>query len=183
MAYIDDEAVHAAAQADQDDQPLVTLAEAAALTGRSLVAVRAALRRDLERPEDERRLKARKNNAGEWLIAVPASWRRQAAPHAGRQDGHAPAMDVAQAGQDADETLALVGRLGALEEAVAGRLSDLQRDLAAAHVALAKAEGERDAAQAVALAKEQAAERLIAELRAQLAEARRPWWMRLVSRS
>ena len=103
MAYIDDEAVHAAAQAGRDDQPLVTLAEAAALTGRSLVAVRAALRRDLDRPEDERRLKARKNNVGEWLITVPASWRRQAAPHAGRQDSHAPAMDVAQAGQDADE--------------------------------------------------------------------------------
>ena len=182
MAYIDDDAVHAAAQAGQDDQPLVTLAEAAALTGRSLVAMRAALRRDLDRPEDERRLKARKNNAGEWLIAVPASWRRQAAPYAGRRDGHVPATDEAQTGQDIDEAVALVGRLDALEEAVAGRLADLQRDLAAAHVALARAEGERDAAQAVALAKEQAAERLIAELRAQLADARRPWWARLVSR-
>src|SRR4051794_876956 len=33
-----------------------------------------------------------------------------------------------------------------------------------------------------ALAKEQAAERLIAELRTQLVEARRSWWARLVSR-
>jgi hypothetical protein len=182
MAYVDDGAVHVTAQTGQDDQPLVTLAEAAALTGRSLVAVRAALRRDLDRPEDERRLKARKNNAGEWLIAVPVDWRRQTAPHAGRQDGHTPATDAAQAGQYADDTLTLAGRLGVLEEAVAGRLADLQRNLATAHVALAKAEGERDAAQAVALAKEQAAERLIAELRAQLTEARRPWWARLVSR-
>ena len=182
MAYIDDETVHATSQAGQDDQPLVTLAEAAALTGRSLVAVRAALRRDLDRPEDERRLRARKNNTGEWLIAMPADWRRQAATYAGQQGGHAPAVNAVQADQAADETLALAGRLGVLEEAMAGRLADLQRGLAAAHVALAKAEGERDAAQAVALAKEQAAERLIAELRAQLTEARRPWWARLVSR-
>ncbi len=67
----------------------------------------------------------------------------------------------------------------------------VRRELAAAHLALVKAEGERDtavarlqaerdAALATAAAKIDAAERVIAELRAMLADACRPWWRRLV---
>src|SRR3954462_13449366 len=63
-------------------RPLMTLAEAAARTGRPQAAIRAALRRDLARPPEEQRLGARKNNAGEWLIAVPAEWLAGAEPTA-----------------------------------------------------------------------------------------------------
>src|SRR3954451_3840762 len=60
---------------------------------------------------------------------------------------------------------------------------DYMRDqLEAARVAMAKAEAERDAAVATSAAKVDAAERIVAELRArgdrleaQLAEARKPW--------
>jgi hypothetical protein len=184
------------AEIGQDGRPLVTLAEAAAITGRSLGAVRAVLRRDLRRPEAERRLKAQKNNAGEWLIAVPPGWRRAAASynsdHAAYDVSQVPAATAPRAG-----SLSVVGRLSALEAVVAERLAALERDLAASQVALAKAEAERDAGQAVAAAREQATERVIGELREQLsrelarvtdlkrqlAEARRPWWARLVSRS
>ena len=178
MAYVGDEGAHVPAQAGRDDQPLVTLAEAAALTGRSITAVRAVLRRDLERPEGERRLNARKNNAGEWLVSVPATWRRQAMSYAVGQDGHASAIAAQQAGHADDDPATLTGRLDALEQALAGRLTDLQRELAAAQVALAKAEAERDAAQAVAAAKETAAEYVIDLLNKQIAELRRPWWRR-----
>jgi len=180
----------------QDGRPLVTLAEAAAITGRSLGAVRAVLRRDLKRPEAERRLKAQKNNAGEWLIAVPPGWRRAITSY---DAGHAPydALQVPAATAPHAGSPSVVGRLSALEAVVAERLAALERDLAASQVALAKAEAERDAGQAVAAAREQATERVIGELREQLsrelarvtalerqlAEARRPWWARLVSRS
>jgi hypothetical protein len=183
------------AESDQDGRPLVTLAEAAAITGRSLGAVRAVLRRDLRRPEAERRLKAQKNNAGEWLIAVPPGWRRAAASydagHAAWDASHRPATTAPH-----DASPSVAGRLSALEAVVAERLAALERDLAVSQVALAKAEAERDAQQAVAQVREQAAERVVAELREQLsrelarvadlerqlAEVRRPWWVRLVSR-
>ena len=184
------------AEIGQDRRPLVTLAEAAAITGRSLGAVRAMLRRDLRRPEAERRLKAQKNNAGVWLIAVPPGWRRAVASY---DTGHAvydasqiPASAAVHAGSPS-----VVGRLSALEAVVAERLAALERDFAASQSTLAKSEAERDAGQAVAAAKEQAVERVIGELREQLsrelarvtdlerqlAEARRPWWAWLLSRS
>src|SRR3954468_13121440 len=135
----------------QDGRPLVTLAEAAAITGRSLGAVRAVLRRDLRRPEAERRLKAQKNNAGEWLIAVPPGWRRAAASydagHAAWDASHRPATTAPH-----DASPSVAGRLSALEAVVAERLAALERDLAVSQVA--KAEAERDAQQAVAQARE-----------------------------
>src|SRR5947199_1989877 len=86
----------------QDGRPLVTVAEAAATTGRSLGAVRAMLRRDLRRPEAERRLKAQKNNAGEWLIAVPPGWRRAVASynagHVAYDASQVPAATASHAG-------------------------------------------------------------------------------------
>lgn len=171
---------HVPAQAGQAEAPLVSLAEAASLTGRTIVAVRAALRRDLERSEPERRLKARKNNAGEWLIAVPAEWLEQTSTQAGRHNGPTSATGAHQAGHDAgirgEVGLDLAGRLAGIEEALAGRLADLERELAAAQVALARVEGERD----VAAARHEAAERMIGELRDQLAAARRPLWRRML---
>ena len=174
------EGEHAPAQVGLAEAPLVTLAEAATLTGRSLVAVRAALRRDLERPEAERCLKARKNNAGEWLVAVPDEWLAQPGSHAGASNGHAPSQGGASAGQESGELLALAGRLGALEETLAGRLAGVERELAAAQIALARAEAERDAARAVAAAELSSQRELVAELRKLLDDARRPWWRRWV---
>jgi hypothetical protein len=68
-------------------------------------------------------------------------------------------------------------------------IDQLRRELEAARLALAKADGERDVAvakltaerdtaTATAAAKVDAAERIIAELRAILADMRRPWWQR-----
>src|SRR5689334_20411441 len=109
----------------QDGRPLVTLAEAAAIPGRSPGAV---LRRDLKRPEAERRLKAQKNNAGEWLIAVPPGWRRAITSY---DAGHAPydALQVPAATAPHAGSPSVVGRLSALEAVVAERLAALERDL------------------------------------------------------
>src|SRR5689334_7017265 len=57
-------------------------------------------------------------------------------------------------------------------------VADLTEANAAARLEAAVARGERDAAVAAATAKVDAAERVIAELRAMLAEARRPFWRR-----
>jgi leucyl aminopeptidase (aminopeptidase T) len=81
--------------------------------------------------------------------------------------------------------------LASPDEEMALEMDMVRRELAAAHLALVKAEGERDtaiaklqaerdAALAMAAAKVEAGERVVAELRAMLADARRPWWQRLV---
>ena len=49
-------------------EPLMTLAEAAAVTGRPAEAIRAMIRRG--------KLKATKGNDGRYLVAVPAELRR-----------------------------------------------------------------------------------------------------------
>jgi hypothetical protein len=178
-------------------RPLMTLAEAAARTGRPQAAVRAALRRDLARPPDEQRLGARKNNAGEWLIAVPAEWlaEAKAAAEAGleamadedRGRTPTPAGLADTAATALVETLA--ERLAGLEQAVAGRVAELEHQLGDARVALAVAQAERDAARtevnlraegarAEAAARAEASERLIAELRAQVDRLDRPFWRR-----
>src|SRR4051794_1580438 len=57
-------------------------------------------------------------------------------------------------------------------------VADLTEANAAARLEAAVARGERDAAIATATAKVDAAERVVAELRAMLADARRPFWRR-----
>jgi ribosomal protein L29 len=54
-------------------------------------------------------------------------------------------------------------------------LADLEAEVDALRRELAHAQGERDAASAIAAAKIEAAERIIAELRTMLSEARRAW--------
>jgi hypothetical protein len=73
------------------------------------------------------------------------------------------------------------------EDELALETDALRRELEAARLALVRAEGERDTALAKADARVEAAERIIAELRtmldasrAELADARRPWWRRWV---
>src|SRR3954454_11570608 len=106
-------------------RPLMTLAEAAARTGRPQAAVRAALRRDLARPPNEQRLGARKNNAGEWLIAVPAEWLAVAEATAEARPGAVADEDRGRAvipiGLADTVAAALAERLASLEQAVAGR--------------------------------------------------------------
>lgn len=104
-------------------------------------------------------MEARRGNAGQFLVEVPADAQ--------------PAPDTPMA--SAEDELALEN-------------DALRRELEAARLALVRAEGERDTAAATADARVEAAERLIAELRAmleanraELAEARRPWWRRLLA--
>ncbi len=104
-------------------------------------------------------MEARRGNAGQFLVEVPADAK--------------PASDEPVA--SAEDELAL-------------EIDTLRRELEVARLALVRAEGERDTATATAAAKVEAAERVIAELRtmldasrAELAEARRPWWRRWAS--
>ena len=88
-------------------------------------------------------IQARRGNAGQFLVEVPANAQ--------------PAPEIAVASPEDDL---------ALEVAV------LRRELEAALLALARAEGERDTT--TAAVKIEAAKRVIAELRIMLSEARRP---------
>lgn len=60
----------------------------------------------------------------------------------------------------------------------AGLLAELTAEVADLREALARAVAERDAAMAVRMAEVAAKVELIEELRAMLADARRPWWQR-----
>jgi len=175
----DDEAADTDHPADRQAGPLMTLAEAAEATGRPVEALRAILRRDLAKPPERQRLRPRKGNRGEWLVELPAGLRRAAKP-TGR-----PAADRHDA--QADE---LADRLADLEQTVVGRVADLESALAEARIAAATAAAERDAAKSAGtleagLLREQLGRELtrVADLERQLAEARRPWWGRFVSRS
>ena len=131
---------------------LLPLEEAASRLGLHPSALRSRIRRG--------NAVAKKGNDGRILVEVPANaWPRH---------DHAPAS---------------------LDEEMALEVDMVRRELEAARLALVKAEGERDAAvarlqaerdavMATAAAKVEAAERIIAELRAMLADARRPWWRR-----
>jgi DNA-binding Lrp family transcriptional regulator len=75
------------------------------------------------------------------------------------------------------------------DDELAAEIDQLRSQLESAHLAVARAEGARDTAVATSTAKVDAAERIITELRAmldiakaELADARRPWWRRLVGR-
>jgi hypothetical protein len=152
----------------------MTLAEAEAFTGRPVAALRALMRRDLQKPLEEQRLRARKNNNGEWLIELPAELMQPAAKPAGRYAGH-----------EAANGAVLAGRLAALEEIMAGRLTSLEAALGEAKIVAATAVAERDAARAAAtleasLLRQQLERELgrVVELERQLARARQPWWLR-----
>jgi hypothetical protein len=133
---------------------MVPLAEAAALSGRHPEALRSMVRRG--------QLPARRDNRKGWLVAVPQPVESEGGPVADR-----PLTNLE------DAIAELRDELAGLREAL-GR-SEAGREGA---IAQARAEGEARAARAEADA---AAQReLVIELRAMLADARRPWWRRLV---
>jgi hypothetical protein len=125
------------------------LQEAAARLGKSSDAVRSMVRRD--------RLTARKGNNGGLLVAVPTDLDRSG-------DGQPTAKDRPTDGQLTAE----------LRDTVA----ELQAEVLEARVAQARAEAERDGLRATAVAEAAALNVLVTELRAELTEARRPWWRR-----
>lgn len=135
-----------------EQRPLVTLAEAGRLTGRHPEALRAMVRRG--------RLRMTRGNDGRMLIELPDE-----------ATGLGAGQQPAEAGR-------LAGQVDELDELVA----DLRDELGVLKVELARAEADRDAARTVAEARVEAKDALISELRELLADARRPWWRKLVGR-
>lgn len=134
-----------------EEQPWLGLTEAARVTGLDREAIRSRVRRG--------QVPSRRNNRGELLVQLPADL-------------------LAEVDRPA------TGELTALRAA----LTDLTAEVADLRAALARAEAEREAARAVAVAdvataraEIEAKDIVIAELRAMLAEARRPWWRRLLT--
>jgi hypothetical protein len=145
--------------AEPEDAPWLSLTEAAQRTGRHINALRSLARRG--------RIESRKGNQGQWLVRLPAELPADLGPT------DAPTSDETMA--------ALNAEVVELREELAG----LKAELKAVHdVAKARA----DAAERVATAEIAAKEELIQELRkilgslrAELTEARRPWWRRWIS--
>lgn len=131
-----------------DERPWLSLSEAAELTGLDREALRSRARRGL--------ISSRKGNSGQLLIQVSADL----------ANGHGRGDD--RDGREPDRDLA-VSRAA---------VTDLVAEVGELRLALARAEAERDAARAIASAELAAKDQVIAELRAMLAELRRPWWRR-----
>ena len=155
---------------EHDSPRLAGVAEAAVALGLTADGVRARIRRGT--------LPARKGNDGQWRVALPAAVLSR---QDNGQDGHdIPAADR----QDAP-----LWRLAQLEERLRAA-DELRAALAEERVARARAEGERDAAQAEsaglreALAREAdyaRQERVRADrLEAALADARKGWLERVL---
>jgi hypothetical protein len=138
------------------------------------------------------RLQTRRTNTGELLILLTPELvaQAQAAPGPAPRPTHRPAYRSNAADPEADLEASPVA------DPWAGRMAELEDCVAGLQVDLAKATAERDAARAVAVADVNAAkmvaeaeiaaakaeaaakDQVIAELKAMLAEARRPWWRR-----
>ena len=134
----------------------MTVSEAASRSGRHVDAIRSLVRR--------RRLPARKNNSGQWLVQLPAEDQPGAA-----RDRATDAAGDAGIGE-------LLAEVTELREA----LAEARAEAKAAHDI---AEARVDAAKARAAAVRELADRLGAELldaRRELAEARMGWLARLV---
>ena len=134
-----------------DAAPWMTLSDAAERTGRHIDALRSLVRR--------KRLPARKGNGGQWLVQLPAELSTQ----------HDKVNDLGT-GLGSDEVITgLMAEVTELREALARAEAEAQaaRDTAGYRVAAVRAEVE-------------AKDALIAELKAMLAEARRPWWRRWI---
>jgi hypothetical protein len=129
------------------------------------------------------RLEVRRTNTGELLVKLTPELLAQAgspgsAP--GLADGSAQRL-TAVAGEGSPWAEHALARLAALEVAQA----DAEAQVVLLKVELAQARAEREAARAVAMADVAAAQaeaafkdELIVELKAMLADARRPWWRR-----
>lgn len=152
--------------AARDDAQLgswLTLSEAAARSGLHKELLRARAKRG--------QLEARKNNRGEVLVMLPAGLLRVA---------EGEGQDAAQAAQ---------GTAYAQVEQLAELVTSLEGELANVRLELVEARAEARTAKAVALADVEAAKRtaeeaiaakesLVEELKALLAEMRKPWWRR-----
>jgi hypothetical protein len=125
--------------------PWISLSEAAERTGRHIDALRSLVRR--------KRIPARKENGGQWLVQLPAEPLRQT-------------DKVTDLGND-EVVAGLMAEMTELREALAKAEAEAQaaRDIAGARFAAVRAEVD-------------AKDQVITELKAMLAEARRPWWRR-----
>jgi hypothetical protein len=131
-----------------DTAPWMPLSEAAERSGRHIDALRSLVRR--------KRLPAKKGNAGQWLVQLPP----ELAEPSTRPD------KVTDLGSD-EVISGLMAEVTELREQLARSQAEAHatRDTAGAQVAAVRAE---------VAAKDQ----LIVELKAMLAEARRPWFAR-----
>jgi hypothetical protein len=135
-----------------EEQPWHNLSEAAALTGLDREAIRSRTRRG--------QWPSRKNNRGELMVQIPPDL--PTGP-----DRSADQLMTALV----NDLVAEIGDLRAmLERAKAGR-----------ETAEAIRVAERDTAEAVRRAEVRALRELADRLTAELAEARRPWWHRLIA--
>jgi hypothetical protein len=173
---------------DRPVAPLLTLAEASALTGRPAEAIRTMIRR--------RKLVARKGNDGRWLVEIPAEMHRPGGQTGTDRD--TAGDQVADGGQDIDDRAAkpslqevtdwLTGlRVTAAElrlETDYWRSHAEQQTLARATAEARLEAAERAHAAELAALRHQidsevmARNAVIEELRAMLVDARRPWWRR-----
>lgn len=138
-----------------EEQPWLSLTEAARLTGLDREAIRSRARRGL--------LPSRKNNRNELLVQVPADLVTDP-DRAVTGDGRPLAEEVT---------------------ALRAAMADLLAEMTDLKTALARSEAQVEAARAVAVAdvataraEVEAKERYIAKLEELLAEARKPWWRR-----
>ena len=122
----------------------------------------------LRRRVREGAITTRKDNAGRHLVEVPV--------HDDNANGTSGYADAARALGDRYEA-----ELATLRAECAELRGQVQQHLAAAHaadVARVKAEAEREGIQMAAEAEKSAIAVTVAELKAQLAWYRRPWWRR-----
>jgi hypothetical protein len=139
------------------EPPRLSLTEAAARLGKSVDAVRAMIRRG--------KLATVRGNDGRLLVSVPPSLAQVAdQPRLGEDEASDRSSLGVRLGQDEEVARLLVERDEALAEA------DYWRD--AAHKA--------ELAAATRKAEVASKDELIGELKAMLAEARRPWWRRWI---
>lgn len=141
-----------------DEEPWLSLSEAAQRSGLAREAIRARARRS--------QIRSRKGNRGEILVQLPAGLMAEAG-----QD---------MAGASAELLADLTAEVADLRAALARSEAEVETARA---VAEAKVEAARDAAEAriAAAGVEVAAVRELADrLTAELAELRRPWWRRLL---
>jgi hypothetical protein len=155
-----------------DDDTWLSLGEAAAATGWKPERIRSLARRGT--------IARRRGNTRDWLYQItPELVAARAATRAGTMaDPSADTTGTARSRHDD-------GRAGTTD-AARWEAAELHEEVAELRVKLARAQEQVEAARAVAAADVAAAQakaaalrELIDELKAQLAEARRPWWRRL----
>ena len=144
-----------------DDAPWLTLAEAAARSGRHIDALRTMARRG--------KLERRKGNAGQWLVRLPAEGLtgpdRDSDPASDAGGDAGLAEVVAELREEVTELRV------ALARSEAGHDAALAQVRAEGETRAAKAEAELEAARTMLGQERSRADRL----EAALAEARRPW--------